>query len=177
LLTATISNMDWLTSTSSPLSSPTLTTFEVDANNFSSPPMSPAFPSSDLQSGTQNTLSNSSRFQPQLSSNSYQFRQSYSSSPFGQTSSDSHLPGIFGQSGRHGLSPPPGWDSHSMVRDFSLFSSQYTETVSARHHPLSDQALLISQSMQATTLCCKVVTGLIPNYTAHTFGFNQRYRA
>lgn len=172
--------MDWLTSTSSPLSSPTLTTFEVDANNFSSPPMSPAFPSSNLPSGTQNTLSNSSRFQPQLSSNSYQFRQSYSSSPFGQASSDSHLPASFGQSGRHGLSPPPGWDSHLMVRDFSLFSSQYTETVLARHHRyhhLSDQTLLISQSMQATTLCCEVVTRLIPNYTAHTFGFNQRYRA
>ncbi|KAF8467141.1 hypothetical protein DFH94DRAFT_779581 [Russula ochroleuca] len=104
---------------------------DLDANSHSSPPMSPTFRSSGHPSGA---LSNSSHLQPRLSSNPYHSGQSYASSPFGQTSSDSHLPGILGRSGRHSLGPPPGWDSSLHSRTSPSFRSNISHILTNASH-------------------------------------------
>jgi hypothetical protein len=127
--TATTNNMDWLESTSSPLSSPALTSFNFPSSPSISPvsPPSPAF-SLSLPS-SRGALSHSSHTDSHSSSNSYP-PSHYNYGPrslFGQASSDSHLPrSVLGLSGRHSISPPPGWNprhSHfeSTVCDYFAF--------------------------------------------------------
>lgn len=129
--TATTNDMEWLASSSSPLSSPTLTAF--DSTKFSSPsiasetPPSPAFPSfiPSLPSSRHSRATHEAFSNSFLSSNSHSYARP--STLFGQASSDSHLrPSALRLPvpGRQSVSPPPGWDPrnlHSMARIYFTF--------------------------------------------------------